>query len=452
MKKFLLLSVVTLIALLSSFCNSYAQKSVDKRLYFAYIQLPSHPLSVTKFDYIVYQNGDTPDGNEEEVIDYGMLKKTFEIDVDIYYDQMIKLDKQIYKIGTSKELSLVKKQLEMSLLDNQRTSKPTRTHLKYEDQMEFYAAEMKKYSARQDTLNNAGLNMFFKSQLSSVLKESAPVRPYLKRVSTSAPYRLPNAIISERLVLRGLERVYNDPTTTFFEISMAEFETKEEKKKTSEKEVLILEYRRVVGYKVLDGNNQILAEGMISGTDKWYKEVINLATTKKSDISKKRKALEKLSSENSLASTRSFLLSRYGYPIVNRSSRLSYAKGKKFDYENITKAYELALNVFKTSLKKENSDLSTLKTAIATWELELKESDFSNKKARISTSVSTGLYFNIVECSIWLNEFDKATNLLDELSKFELKSKVVRKIDSFRDFISKRKQRYEANNKVMAQN
>jgi len=450
MKRFSLLSLVATMTLLLSFSVTYAQKSVNKYTHCKFIQLPSHPLNIQKYNYIVYQNGETPEADIDVEQDYETLKKAYELDIKHYYVRMLELDQQLFEVGKSKDLSFIKKQLKIGHLHAQKPAKPQRTNLEYKDQMEFYVTEMELHGARISLLNKAGLKMLNKAKLSALLDETAPVRPYLKKASTKGPYRLPDGIISEKMNIRGLERVYDDPKKILFEISMSEFETKKEKKRSMGKDVSFLEYRRVVSYKVLDENNKLIAEGMVPKTDEWSE--FNISSIKASEIKKKRKELEKLSAEYKIVSAKNFLAGRYGYPIENRGFDLSYAKGKKFNYENIKEAYEIALNIFENDLSQENPDLSGLKKAIATWEKELKEADYSNKKARINTSVATGLYFNIIECSVWLNEFDKAEKLMDELSKLDLKSKSVRKINYCRDFIQDRKQRYEANHKMLAKN
>lgn len=453
MKKKILLSILVSMVLLLSFSGTYAQKSADKYFYYKFIQLPSHPLGITKYDYVVYQNGENSESAEDDEYNYDMIEQAYDADIKYYYERMFQLDQKLFEIGNSTEMKLLKKQLEMGTVHNQRPPKPKRTNLTYEDQMRYYAIEMKLHDARIDSLNNAGLKMIFKAQLNSLLSESKPVRPYLKKASAKGPYRLPDAIISKEMNIRGLERVYNDTKKIFFEISMSEFETKEEKKqKMSIDHQLILKYRRVVGYKVLDENKNIIDEGLIPGTDKWREKKFELSSTKTSDIKKKKIELENSSANEKIRTTKHFLASRYGHPLEQRGFDLNYAKGKNFNYDSITKAYDIAANIFENTLSKENSDLSGLKDAISIWEEELKEADYSNKKARISNAVATGLYFNIIESSIWINDFDKALHLLGELSKMDVKSRVLRKIDYCRNFILDRKKRYQANHTVIAEN
>ncbi|MFA9372046.1 MAG: hypothetical protein ACERIH_10090 [Labilibaculum antarcticum] len=453
MKKLLPVSLVAIMGLLLTFSGTYAQKSADKNIYYKFIQLPSHPLTIKKYDYIVFQNGESAESEDDQELDYESLKRAYATDIKYYYERLSEIDRQLYEIGKSEELSLLKKQIKMGEVHNQEPAKPSHVKLTYEDQMEFYVTEMKQHDARIDSLNNSDIKMLFKAQLRSLMNETKPTRPYLRTKSaTSGPYLIPDAIISEKMDIRGLERVYDDPEKIFFEISLSEFETKEEKKKSMNKEVFIFEYRRIAGFKVFDENNKLIDEGLIPTTDEWISNKYDLSSNKVNDIKKKIKEFEKSSAESSLRTTKNFLALKYGSPIESRSSELSYAKGKNFNYETITEAYEIAQNILNNFLTKENPDVSGLKKAIGIWEQELKEADYSNKKARISHDVALGLSFNIIECSIWLNDFDKAQNILDELSKLDSKSKTERKINYYRDFMQDRKERYEANNDMLAKN
>lgn len=89
--------------------------------------------------------------------------------------------------------------------------------------------------------------------------------------------------------------------------------------------------------------------------------------------------------------------------------------------------------------------MSGLEKAIEIWENEINEVDYSNKKARISGRIALGLSFNIIQSSVWLNDFNKAFNKLDELSKMDLKPKDMQKVKYCREFALDRKQRIEAN-------
>ncbi|MCG8581639.1 MAG: hypothetical protein MI866_17065 [Bacteroidales bacterium] len=435
------------------FTGVKAQKLADKSIYYKFMQIPSHPLSVEKYDYVVYQNGETPEQESAETQNKAALKSGYETDIKQYYDRVFEIDNQIYEIGTSKDLSLIKKQIKMGEIHNTMPERPARPNLGYQEEMELYALEMDYHNAREDSLNKQEIKMIYKEQLRVLLNETIPLKPHMSKGSTGA-YRLPDALVAKIFVLDGLERVYDEQNKTRFEIALAEFEVKEKKEKVSERSnygnETVVEYRRIAGYKVFDQNNVMIDEGIISATEDWKKDEFG-ETVKRSEIDKKIKTFEKNSAESSLYSAKYFLANKFAYATEQRNFELGYAKGKSYDYSQLTKAYETSFEIFENALTKENPDLSGLKDAIEIWESELKTVDYTNKKARISTQIAVGLYFNIIESSIWLNDFDKAYAMLDELAGIDgIKSKTERKITYCRKFIEDRQKRYEANNNLVA--
>ncbi|WP_421920287.1 hypothetical protein [Marinifilum sp.] len=451
MKKTVLNFGIVLALLVVSFA-AVAQKSVNKSISYQFIQLPSHPLNTNKFDYVVYQN----DENEKSDVNSGeeieSLIKGYQTEINFYYEQMSELDQEVIKIGESKDLSLIKKQVQMGKVYQTKPAKPQRPKVSYDQEMELYVKEMKMHTARLDSVNKSELKMIFKAQLKTLMAETRPRKPFFHPKTKSAgPYRLSESLIAERMKIRGLEREYNEAEKVFFEISLSNFETKEEEKKSREKTYKMVKYRRVTGYKAIDENNQIIAEGLVPGTDDWKLEKFDLDKTESREIKKKISELEKETAINRLYDARDFLAERYAYPIKKRWFELSYAKGKDNNYDDISKAYDIAKNTLEKALTKETPNLEDLKKAIEIWERELKEANYDNKKARISAQVAKGLYFNIIECSIWLNDFNKAQKLTAELEKLDLKSKEERKLKNCREFMLDRKQRCEANNKLIAE-
>ncbi|WP_430816133.1 hypothetical protein [Carboxylicivirga sp. RSCT41] len=445
-----------IIALSFLYTGLNAQKLADKSIYYKFMQLPSYPLGVEKYDYVVYQNGETPEQESAVEQNKAALRSGYETDIKLYYDRVFEIDNQIYEIGTSKDLSLIKKQIKMGEVHNTMPEKPARPSLGYEEEMELYALEMDFHNAREDSLNKQEIKMIFKEQLRVLINETIPLKPSMSNMNAGA-YRLPDALVAKIFVLDGLERVYDEQNKTRFEIALAEFEVKEKKEKgiteiSGNANETVVEYRRIAGYKVYDQNNVMIDEGIIPATEDWRKEEFG-ETVKRSEIDKKIKAFEKNSAESSLYSAKYFLANKFAYATEQRNFELGYAKGKNHDYSQLTKAYETSFEIFETALTKENPDLSVLKEAIEIWESELKTADYTNKKARISAQIAVGLYFNIIESSIWLNDFDKAYTMLDELAGMDgIKSKTERKIKYSRQFIEDRQKRFEANNNLVADN
>ncbi len=449
----LFLACLTVTFLQLTFLRINAQKCVNKDISYEYCQLPSHPLKVKKYDYIVYQNGDSPEAKEaalkqEQEIgeEYESIKKAYETELTYYYERLSEIDQQMFEIGES-DLSLIKKQVKMGQVNNTKPEKPQQPKLKYDDAMEIYMTESKLFNARMDSLNKADIKMIFKEQLRSIMNETKPAKPYHKKVTAkkNTAYELPDIKISEVLSIRGLKRVTADEDKVVFELYFSEFETKEEEKKKGDEVEVTFKYRHTVSYRVVYNNNTI-DEGVIPNTEIWRTEKSSPNQLTPVEAKKAIKKLEKGSAESSLWNSKHFLADKYGYPFKTRRTDLSYAKGKNFNYDRISEAYQISENILKNHLTDDAPDLSDIKKAIVIWKEELNEVDYSNKKARISAEVALGLHFNIIECSLWLNDFDQAFSHIDELAKMKLKARHDRKLNNYRDFAKDIKNRYEVNN------
>lgn len=112
MKKTSLVVLTLWISVISS-THLFAQKSVDKYFVYHFVQLPSHPLSNTKYDYVVYQNGEGVEAEVDSasIKEYEVLKRAYETEIKYYYDRLFEIDQQLYEIGGSEDLSLMKKQI-----------------------------------------------------------------------------------------------------------------------------------------------------------------------------------------------------------------------------------------------------------------------------------------------------------------------------------------------------
>jgi len=454
MRKSLLFSLSIVVSMTICSLKLAAQKSVDKTIYYYYTQCPLKPLATKNYDYVIYQNDEQEKKEEAAKSDEESeaLKLAFETDIKLHYDRLFELDQRMYKVGEDESLSLVKKQVEMGTINNQTPKKPARPDIDYKRSMDLYSIELNLYNARLDSLNNTNLKLFFKEQVRAIIKESEPSKPFVKK-SGPAEYKIPEAIISERMKINGLQRVNTDVEKTRFEISIASFESKEERKKEKEKEfeVNVLSYRRITGYKIYDSSNNIIAEGMVPESDKWSTETLALSVLPKEKKIIVDNLIQK-SAENNLVNAKNFIEEKYGYPVKRRGVYFYYAKGKEFDYSDIEKSYEKMKSIFEDRDVSIASNINELKDLISIWEKEIQTADYTNKKARINQEIAVGLYFNIIECSIWLKDFNKFSSTIDELNKLELKSKDKRYIEIYKEFSAELQSRLQANNLLASAN
>ncbi len=449
MKKTIVYSLLTVLSLSFSITDLDAQKSADRSVYCKFIQLPSHPLNTNKYDYIVYQNGET---GEPEVSDGEgeSIKEAFKMDINYYYERLSEIDQKMYEIGNSEELSGIKKQLKMGEINNSSPEHPKRPKLKYEDEMELYIIERKLYDGRIDSLNNSGLNLFFKEQIRSIIQETQPSKPVLIKHAVVKKYSIPNGQVAELMNIRGLERDVEGSNKNIFEIYMAEFESKIKQKKSLNGKVNdVLKCRRIISYKVYDESQTLLDEGMVPGTDKWREKSYSTDSDHSKEISATKKEFEQTTATEGLRDARDFLAEKYAYPILTHYTKLSFPKGKKYDYESFVQTYEKVKAFLEESLKSDNPNLQLLRESIEVWQEALKEADYTEKNARISADIANGFYFDIIECSIWLNDFDKAFSLIEKVKSLNTKNKVLEHADYLKGFLEDRKQRYDANVNAM---
>jgi hypothetical protein len=88
--------------------------------------------------------------------------------------------------------------------------------------------------------------------------------------------------------------------------------------------------------------------------------------------------------------------------------------------------------------------IKIIKKAIAVWEKALEESDPDDKKARINADVKAGLYLNLAEAYMWLNDFTKARTHLAKHAALNAHgfNRDYKKID---ELLISRKERFDAN-------
>lgn len=164
----------------------------------------------------------------------------------------------------------------MGAVNNNKPTKPNCPKLKYDDEMELYVMEMKLHNARMDSLNNVDMKGVFREQLRMLMSETKPIKPVSpqRKAKASGVYRLPDALVSNIMKIKGLNRVTNDSSRILFEVSLSKFELKEEKKDKNGEKQLICHYREIAGYKVYDENNVLIDEGMAPRTDEWREKKI----------------------------------------------------------------------------------------------------------------------------------------------------------------------------------
>ena len=125
-----------------------------------------------------------------------------------------------------------------------------------------------------------------------------------------------------------------------------------------------------------------------------------------------------------LKSFNEMINSDYGYVAQTRMVVVGYVNEKKL-YDDFKDALNNAKNGYAIIGKKETAAQGEeyLKKAVATWEAAMKESNPTNKKARVDEDVTECLLMDLSEAYVWLNDFTKAQECLTKLDAFKLSMK-----------------------------
>jgi hypothetical protein len=143
-------------------------------------------------------------------------------------------------------------------------------------------------------------------------------------------------------------------------------------------------------------------------------------------------ATEKSEFEGALNGISNDMNNKYGYSKYRMSILICSVKPKKFNYDNFNAATATclkglsqldSLNKLVTDIKgtdhstypeSYNPTLQLFKDAIKGWEEELKESNMTERKARIDKDLTYDLYLNLTVANIMLKNFEQARKTLNE--------------------------------------
>jgi hypothetical protein len=134
---------------------------------------------------------------------------------------------------------------------------------------------------------------------------------------------------------------------------------------------------------------------------------------------------------------------RFGYMQKTRKATIYTGKGKA-DYTDLTKAY-IAMEQGLVE-KAEGGGAEKMKEAIELWNKALEEKDFDNKKARINKNIGFGLYLNLIEANILVEDFKAAKAAINAILLMSPSKSDEKKLDAYRDYYDDIRDRYDANN------
>lgn len=238
--------------------------------------------------------------------------------------------------------------------------------------------------------------------------------------------KLPEKALIIQMNLTGFEKDEAKSTTQKKQIKRADG-------KTVDSTVFVYQfnYRHIIKLKIIQPDGKFIMDeaygpslGFTTYTSKDFANQAALdAFWKTSQATEINATQEKIVLDH-LKSINEMLNNNYGYAPQTRVVTIGWVNEKKM-YDDFKDALNNAKNGYAVIAKKETAAQGEeyLRKAITNWETALKESNPSNKKARVDEDVTECLLMNLSEVYVWINDFTKAQEYLTKLDGFKLSMK-----------------------------
>jgi hypothetical protein len=154
-------------------------------------------------------------------------------------------------------------------------------------------------------------------------------------------------------------------------------------------------------------------------------------TSPSSDYSSIYRTVEEKVLADNLTFINHLVNDRIGFEITEREVSLNYVASKKDEFDDVTTAYNNQLLGLKSLVTNETAALEKLNKAVTAWNEILKESDVTNKKARINNEVTVSIYFNLLECYFALKNTSDAETVMTALGNCDLSNKEEKLKDKY---------------------
>lgn len=252
--------------------------------------------------------------------------------------------------------------------------------------------------------------------------------------------KLPEKALIIQMNLSGFEKDEAKSTTQKKQIKRGDG-------KTVDSTVFVYQfnYRHIIKLKIIQPDGKFLMDeaygpslGFTTYSSKFFANQADLdnywKTAQASEIGNTQ---EKIVLDN-LKSINEMINNNYGYVQQSRTVVVGYVNEKKL-YDDFKDALNNAKNAYAIIGKparlpagqadpaggKETSSQGKdyLQKAVSNWETAMKESNPSNKKARVDEDVTECLLMNLSEAYVWLEDFTKAQEYLTKLDGFKLSMK-----------------------------
>ena len=263
--------------------------------------------------------------------------------------------------------------------------------------------------------------------------------------------KLPEKALIIQMNLTGFEKDEAKPATQKKQVKGADG-------KNVETTVFVYQfnYRHMVKLKIIQPDGKFLTDeaygpslNFSTYTSKDFATQAELDTYWKTAQAAETSAIQEKVVLDNLRSINEMINTNYGYAPQTRMVDIGSVNEKKL-YDDFKDALNNAKNAYALIGKKETFSQGEeyLRKAVATWEAAMKESNPSNKKARVDEDVTEILLMDLSEAYIWLNDFTKAQEYLTKLDAFKLSMKEKGIKNSIRYFLGEQSPRYIANKNI----
>ena len=397
MKQIYILGFVFCAFFLTMFSATYAQ-SIDKNeVTFNYIQLPLTPIDnkVRSYDVIVMQNAEAK--NAEIKVAYEQKKA----DADKKYEMDLKAQEDLRNSQKSKLGSLL-------VAANQMDSK------------------------------------------NKIVKGFVPEPLYLKV--------FPSELVSGKINIEGFTK--SSSNAAIITLTLVGFEASEPKIKSSGTAPNItysysIEYKNPVTVKV-ECQGKVYLDELITNSTKAFEYTPSSTFKTETDAKNHwatnsiKEEMQNTSMSSSISEANIFLNNKFGFVKKEREALLFLVKSKKVDYTDYNAAFTLLNEGFlmlgEDLLIEEGK--KKIKDALVKFETILKESNITDKKARINEDVTIAIYLNLLEANLWLNDFIACQKIILKLKTSNTSNRDERRMNRIKELIDDQKIRYDANNKI----
>ena len=265
-------------------------------------------------------------------------------------------------------------------------------------------------------------------------------------------------IIGSKIDMQGLTRTSDGATVTieiqYFEGSAPEEgkqEIKDKEGNVSYKYYRTMKYSQPLRYTLQLPDGSVVVDEVLASSEDFTTYTSDKYTSQ-SQLNKAwnqtsvNNRLSQMSVEAGMVAINNILNDRYCFSKKTRPMTVYHAKPtKKVDYTDLnTAALDMTMAMEKY-LDRPEEAMEGIRNCVAVWEKVLSEADFDNKKARIDAKMAGLVYINLIYANIWLEDYDRADALFDEMRRLDTKKSAEGTAEGLDAFSEDQRRRKEVN-------